>query len=88
MKNNSDLTVQMIVKNEDQWIWYALKSIYTVASEIIVYDTGSVDNTIPIIESFGQEKIRFEKFNLYNSETYGTNYQSYHQFLYLQRRAF
>ena len=68
MKNNSGLTVQMIVKNEDRWIWYALKSIYTAASEIIVYDTGSVDNTIPVIETFGQQKVRFEKYNLNNPE--------------------
>lgn len=68
MENNSGLTVQMIVKNEDQWIWYALKSIYAAAREIIIYDTGSVDNTVPIIESFGQEKIRFEKFTLNNSK--------------------
>jgi len=35
------ITAHMIVKNEEQWVWYALQSILPYVDKVIVYDTGS-----------------------------------------------
>ncbi len=54
-------TVHTIVKNEDQWIWYAIASVINYASKLIIYDTGSYDKTVEIIKTFPQTKIIFEE---------------------------
>jgi glycosyltransferase involved in cell wall biosynthesis len=51
-KNSTTLGILMMVKNEEKRIETTLNSIKTVANAIIVYDTGSEDNTISIIEKF------------------------------------
>jgi len=51
------LTVHVVAKNEEKWIWYALKSVLDVADRILVYDTGSTDDTIKIIKSINDKKI-------------------------------
>lgn len=55
----SGISVHMIVKNEDQWVWYALQSILPYADEILVTDTGSSDKTVDIIKSIASPKIKF-----------------------------
>ncbi|KKP59937.1 MAG: Glycosyl transferase family 2 [Candidatus Gottesmanbacteria bacterium GW2011_GWA1_34_13] len=66
MKNN--LTAHMLVKNEEQWIWYAINSVINRVDQIIIYDTGSCDNTIKIIESINNGKIKLTKAGEINSE--------------------
>lgn len=55
------LTVHCLVKNEERWIWYALNSIRDIAQKIIIFDTGSTDNTVKIIKSIKDKKIVFEQ---------------------------
>jgi len=59
MKTN--LTVHCVVKNEERWIWFALKSILDIADKILVYDTGSSDRTVDIIKTIKSKKIFFEE---------------------------
>lgn len=54
-------TVHCIVKNEDVWIYYALKSVLPHADQIIIFDTGSTDRTVEIIKSMNDPKIEFEE---------------------------
>lgn len=56
-------TVHMIIKNEDRFIWYSVQSVLPYAGKIIIFDTGSSDNTIPILEQLqkNSDKIIFEK---------------------------
>jgi glycosyltransferase involved in cell wall biosynthesis len=49
----SGLSVCMIVKNESAHLRRALTSAVKVASEIIIIDTGSTDDTKEIAQSFG-----------------------------------
>lgn len=56
-----------IVKNEDRYIWFAIKSVINHLDKLIIYDTGSTDLTVEIIEDLIKEypdKIIFEKKGL------------------------
>lgn len=57
---NPSVTIHTIIKNEDQWIWYALMSVIDFADQILIYDTGSTDNTLDIIKSINSPKIVLE----------------------------
>ena len=35
------LTVHMVVKNEDRFIWYALNSVLPYVDKVIIFYTGS-----------------------------------------------
>ena len=60
------LTIHTIVKNEERWIKSSLLSIIESATEILVYDTGSTDKTIKLIQSINSPKIKFKQFNAIN----------------------
>lgn len=55
------LTAHMMVKNEEQWIWFAINSILPFMDELIIFDTGSTDKTKKIITSFKTKKIIFKE---------------------------
>jgi len=57
----STITGHMVVKNEDQWIWYAINSVLNKLTKLIITDTGSLDNTISIINSIKSKKIVFNQ---------------------------
>ncbi|EYE89461.1 glycosyl transferase [Fervidicella metallireducens AeB] len=57
---NSFLSVCMIVKDEENNIRRCFESIYSVANEIIVVDTGSKDNTKEIARTFGAKVYDFQ----------------------------
>jgi len=48
-----------LVRNEERWIWYAINSVLDFVDKILVYDTGSTDNTVKIINSIKSPKIIF-----------------------------
>jgi len=60
MKNKS-ITAHVMVKNEEQWIWYALRSILDFMDQILIFDTGSTDRTVKIIRTIKSPKIIFEE---------------------------
>lgn len=57
----------MIVANDDRWVWFAIQSVLSYVSKLIIYDTGSVDNTIRIIKSIQSEKIVFKEIGKVDS---------------------
>lgn len=52
-----NLTVHMVVKNEDKFIYYSISSVLNFARKIMICDTGSTDHTEKIIKSFKNNKI-------------------------------
>ena len=54
----TNLTAHTIVRNEEQWIWYAIQSVLEYVEQIIIFDTGSTDDTIKIIKSIHSPKIK------------------------------
>lgn len=57
--NKPRLTAHMIVKNEEQWIWYAVSSVLPLVDKIIIFDTGSGDQTVEIIKTIRSKKVQF-----------------------------
>lgn len=55
------ITGHCVVRNEDIWVWYALKSVLPFCEQILVYDTGSSDKTVERIKSLNSPKIILEK---------------------------
>lgn len=55
MENLPNISINLIVKNEEKRIAKAINSIKPIASEIIVIDTGSTDNTPAICTRMGCE---------------------------------
>ncbi|MDA3835613.1 MAG: glycosyltransferase, partial [Spirochaetales bacterium] len=47
------LSLCMIVKDEEKWLAQCLSSVASIVQEIIIVDTGSMDNTVEIVKSFG-----------------------------------
>ncbi|MFC1711436.1 glycosyltransferase [Patescibacteria group bacterium] len=62
--------VNMMVKNEERWIWYSLKSILSCVDKIFVWDTGSSDNTVKIVNSIKNKKIKFQQIGRVNKSTF------------------
>lgn len=56
---NNPITAHMVVKNEDKFIWYAISSVLPYVDRFLIFDTGSKDKTIEIINSFKDGKIEF-----------------------------
>lgn len=58
------LTAHTIVKNEENFVEYAVRSVIDHVDKIMIYDTGSTDVTIEILENLKKEfpeKIIFEE---------------------------
>jgi glycosyltransferase involved in cell wall biosynthesis len=64
------ITINTLVKNEENWIWYSLNSVLDLADEILVWDTGSTDNTVRIIKSIKSPKIKFRQFKNVTPESF------------------
>ncbi len=55
------VTVHMIIKNEDQWVWYALQSVLPYADQILITDTGSTDKSKEILHTLASTKIKLRE---------------------------
>jgi len=55
------ITGHTVVKNEDQFVEYAILSVLPYLDKLLIYDTGSKDNTVEIIRNIRSEKIYFEE---------------------------
>lgn len=55
-------TVHTIIKNEERWIKPALEAVLDKAEVLLVWDTGSTDKTISLIQSIKSPKIKLKLF--------------------------
>lgn len=60
------ITAHCLVKNEARFIWYSVMSIYDSVDKILLYDTGSTDGTIEIINEIlkadKEDKVSFREY--------------------------
>lgn len=55
-----------LVKNEENFIWYAVASVVEHVDKVMIWDNGSTDGTIKVIEELKKKwpsKISFKKFS-------------------------
>jgi len=57
----NDLSVVLAVKNEEDNLARCLKSVKSIADEIIVFDDGSTDDTIAIANKFGAKVTKYQR---------------------------
>ncbi len=53
-----------LVKNEERYLWYAVSSIVDFVDKVLLWDTGSTDNTVKIIKNLQESypgKILFKE---------------------------
>jgi len=55
------LTSHTLVKNEEIWIKPALESVLQHVDNLLVWDTGSTDKTVSLIQSIKSPKIKFKQ---------------------------
>ncbi len=53
------IVTQSLVKNEQRFIWFALRSVVEWVDEMMVWDTGSSDQTREIVKSLDNPNIKF-----------------------------
>src|SRR3989338_11537142 len=70
--SKGDITAQMVVKNEDIYIWYSITSILPYIDRLLITDTGSTDKTLQIISSIRSEKIEIEQIKSDNKIDIGS----------------
>lgn len=56
-----EITTHTLIKNEDQWVWYALSAWEPFAGEMLVYNDNSDDETEAVLESLKSPKIIIKK---------------------------
>jgi len=59
-----------LVRNEENWVWYALLSVIEHFDRILVWDTGSTDKTVEIIKTIKSPKISFREYGPVSPETF------------------
>jgi len=57
----SKIIAHCLVKNEERFIWYALKSALPYVDQVMVWDTGSTDHTVNLISRIKSKKIKFKE---------------------------
>lgn len=65
-----DVTTHTIVKNEENWVWYALTSVKDFVSTMLVFDDNSSDKTREVITSIDDKKIVFSTGQLETAADY------------------
>jgi len=67
------ITAHCVVKNEERWIWFSVKSVIDFMEKVFIYDTGSTDKTVDIIKQLQDEykdKIVFKQLKGISDEDF------------------
>lgn len=55
--NKKTIWAHCVVRNEENFIWFAIKSVIDYVDKILIYDLGSTDKTVEVIKTIKSEKI-------------------------------
>ena len=61
-----EISAHMLVKNEENFVWYAINSVIDYVDELLIWDTGSIDKTVEIIKTINNPKIKFKEIGEVN----------------------
>ena len=62
-----------LVKNEARWLWFSVTSVINYIDKLLLWDTGSSDGTLEIVEELKKKypgKIDFRQYGGITSETF------------------
>lgn len=65
--------VHTLVKNEERFLWYSVKSVIDFIDKILLWDTGSTDNTLKVINKLQKKypnKISFKQIGEISSDEF------------------
>jgi len=62
------LTSHTLIKNEEIWVKPALAAVINFVDKALVWDTGSTDKTVSLIQSIKSPKIKFKQCGQVNRE--------------------
>jgi glycosyltransferase involved in cell wall biosynthesis len=65
--------VNTLVQNEDKYLWYSVASVIDYVDKILIWDTGSTDNTVTVVEELKRRwpgKIEFKEIGTVVREEY------------------
>lgn len=68
-----ELCVNTLVRNEDRYLWYAIRSVIDHVDKVLLWDTGSTDNTLKIIKELQDrypKKIYFREMGEVNPDQF------------------
>jgi len=71
--NRESIVAHTLVKNEARWLWYSASSVVNYVDKILLWDTGSTDGTLDIIDELKKKypgKIEFKEYDEVTSETF------------------
>jgi len=66
------IIVHCLVRNEERFIWYSLQSVLPFVDQIMVWDTGSTDNTVALIKAIKSPKISLKQAGEVDKDTFTT----------------
>ena len=69
--NKPKIIVHLLVKNEENFVWYSINSVLPFVDKIMVWDNNSTDNTVAIINTIKSPKIIFEEHSALTREEVG-----------------
>lgn len=55
------IVAHTLVKNEENFIWFAINSVIECVDKIMVWDNGSTDKTVKIVRSINSSKIELKE---------------------------
>jgi len=59
------ITAHVLIKNEENFIWYSILSVIDHIDEIMIWDTGSTDHTLEIVKEIKARypnKVDYDEF--------------------------
>ena len=66
--------VNTLVRNEERYVWYAVMSVIDYVDKVLIWDTGSKDNTVKIIKEIERrypKKVIFNQVQQKDMEGFG-----------------
>lgn len=64
------LVTHTLVKNEQRWLWFAITSVLEHVDEMLIWDTGSTDQTVDLIKHIHSPKIKFKEIGSVDPATH------------------
>ena len=61
------LTVHMMVRNEEYWIWFAVTAALEGCGRLMLWDTGSEDRTLELARAVADDRLHIERVAVPNN---------------------